>query len=84
MTEQQPLITWRAASVGGARLVADLANGCYASIELQSDGVYYALIGCDSERPFVISDRFDDRTVAQALVEDKVRLLMRRIDIAQQ
>ena len=84
MTEQQPLVTWRAVSVGGARLVADLPSGCYASIELQGDGIYYALIGCDSERPFVLTDRFDDRAVAQAWVEDKARLLMRGIDIARQ
>jgi hypothetical protein len=68
--------------VGGARLVADLPSGCFASIELQGDGVYYALIGCDGERPFVLSDRFDDRAVAQAWVEDKTRLQMRGIDIA--
>ena len=84
MTEQQPLVTWRAASVGSTRLVAGLPNGCYASIELQGDGIYYALIGCDSERPFVLTDRFDDRAVAQAWVEDKVRLMMLGIDIARQ
>jgi hypothetical protein len=80
MTEQEPLVTWRAVPAG--RLLADLPNGCFASVEWRESGVYHALIGCDGDRPFVLSDIFDNRDVAQAWVEDKARLLDRGIDIA--
>lgn len=80
MTEHQPLVTWRTAPDG--RLLADLPNGCTASIELRDAAVYYALVGCDDQRPLVLTDHFDDRHVAQAWVEDKARLLARGIDIA--
>ncbi len=80
MTEHQQLVTWRTAPDG--RLLADLANGCFASIELQETDVYFALIGCDGQRPLVLTDRFDNCDVAQAWVEDKAHLLARGIDIA--
>jgi hypothetical protein len=79
MTEHQPLVTWRTAPDG--RLLADLSNGCFASIELQEADVFFTLIGCDGQRPLVLTDCFDDRDVAQAWVEDKARLLARGIDI---
>ena len=80
MTEHRPLVTWRSAPDG--RLLADLPNGCFASIELQEVDIYFTLIGCDGQRPLVLTDRFDDRDVAQLWVEDKARLLARGIDIA--
>jgi hypothetical protein len=82
MTEQQPLVTWRRAPAEPGRLVADLTNECFASIERRHDGTYAALIGCDGQRPFVLTDLFADRDVAQAWVEDKAQLLVRGIDIA--
>jgi hypothetical protein len=80
MTEHQQLVTWRAAP--GGRLLADLPNGCFASIEFRELDVYFTLIGCDGQQPFLLTDRFDNRDVAQAWVEDKARLLARGIDIA--
>jgi hypothetical protein len=80
MTEHQPLVIWRTASDG--RLLADLPNGCFASIELQQADVYFTLIGCDGQQPLVLTDRFDNRDVAQAWVEDKAHLLARGINIA--
>jgi hypothetical protein len=81
MTEHQSLVIWRTAPDG--RLLADLPHGCFASIEeLQEGNVYFTLIGCDGQQPLVLTDRFDNRDVAQAWVEDKAHLLARGIDIA--
>ena len=80
MTEHQPLVKWRTAPDG--RLLADLPNRCFASLELQEAAVYYALVGCDGQRPLVLTDHFNDRDVAQAWVADEARLLARGIDIA--
>jgi hypothetical protein len=82
MTEQQPLVRWRAAPAQSGRIVADLPNGCFASIERRHDGTYSALIGCHGQRSFVLTDLFADHDVVRAWVEDKARLLMRGIDIA--
>jgi hypothetical protein len=83
MTEHQPLVTWHAVPAGAGRLLADLPHGCFASIELQPAGVYRALLACDGgQRPFVLTDLFADREVAQAWVEDKAQLLALGIDIA--
>jgi hypothetical protein len=79
MTERERLVTWREVPTG--RLLADLPDGCFASIELRETGIYHALIGCDGDRMFVLADNFDTREVAQAWVEDKARLLDRGIDI---
>jgi hypothetical protein len=75
MTEHEPLVRWRSAAVGVERLMADLPNGCFASLELWQDGLCYAMIGCDGQQPLLITDIFADRAVAQAWVEDKAQLL---------
>jgi hypothetical protein len=75
MTEHAPLMRWRSASVAGERLMADLPSGCFASLELWQDGLCYAMIGCNSQQPLVLTDSFADRVVAQAWVEDKPQLL---------
>jgi hypothetical protein len=80
MTEHQSVVIWRTAPNG--RLLADLPNGCFASIELREADVYFTLIGCNGQRPLMLIDRFDSRDVAQAWVEDKAHLLARGIDIA--
>jgi hypothetical protein len=79
MTDRERLVTWREVPTG--RLLADLPDGCFASIEWRETGIYHALIGCDGDRMFVLTDSFDTRDVAQAWVEDKARLLDRGIDI---
>jgi hypothetical protein len=79
MTEREPLVTWREVPTG--RLLADLPDGCFASIEWRETGIFHALIGCDGDRLFVLTDSFDNRDVAQAWVEDKARLLDRGIEI---
>jgi hypothetical protein len=80
MTEHQAQVTWRIAADG--RLLADLPHGCFASVELREGNGYIALIGCDGQRPLLLTDRFDNRDVARAWVEDKAHLLARGIDIA--
>jgi hypothetical protein len=75
MTEHELLVRWRSAVVGGERLMADLPNGCFASLELREDGLCYAMIGCDGQQPILITDIFANRVVAQAWVEDKAQLL---------
>jgi hypothetical protein len=75
MTEYERLVRWRSAAVGGERLLADLPNGCFASLEFWQDGLCYAMIGCDGQQPVLITDIFANRAVAEAWVEDKAQLL---------
>jgi hypothetical protein len=82
MTEKEPLVRWRSVGAGSGRMVADLPNDCYASIEFWSDGIYYVMIGCDGQHPILLVDQLAERAVAQAWVEDKAQLLTRGIDIA--